>query len=88
VPTSPAPPFPFQQAPMLHESSTHARDDAKVASIGFPSLLQWQPNCSRQCESAEVWRAWVAERPFLSRFTHGYVSLHRWFVHDLRCFTQ
>lgn len=27
--------------------------------------------CARYCNVAEVWHAWVVERPFLSRFTHG-----------------
>jgi hypothetical protein len=29
---------------------------------------------SCECEPSQVWTAWVQERPFLSRFTHGYTT--------------
>ncbi|ELR15418.1 VRRNUC domain containing protein, partial [Acanthamoeba castellanii str. Neff] len=45
--------------------------DASAADQPFPALFG--RSCLRKCASAAVWRACIAERPFLSRFTHGWV---------------
>jgi hypothetical protein len=48
--------------------------DASAADQSFPALFGH--SCVRKCASAAVWRACIAERPFLSRFTHGYATLN------------
>lgn len=47
-----------------------AGDNEDKDHRGFPALPS-PIECTCGRSSAEVWRVWVAERPFLCRFTHG-----------------